>query len=321
MSSVWGIVDDRTGHTGQVLGVVTKLGTPYLIKNMRYNRLAALPNALLGAGLKHIDASLSAPIAPPWPKLVVAAGRRLVPVLNYIKAQSPTTRIVYLMWPGGSHQFDLLAVPEHDVVAPATNLITTTAPLHSVTSEMLATARAVWEPQFVHLPKPWVAVCLGGPTKHTSYHYRDWEAMLKRAEALAGEGGSLLITSSRRTPEEALNIMKRLSARPSLMYSYEAGKDNPYFGFLACVDAIVVSGDSLSMCAEAASSGKPLYIFAPESVTPEKHKRLHRALFQKELALPLSQDSRLPYFTPAHATDDVGYVANEIQRRFPEIFA
>jgi len=321
MSSVWGIVDDRTGHTGQVLGVITKLGVPYLIKNLYYNRFASLPNAVLGSSLLHINTRASAPIAPPWPKLVVAAGRRLVPVLKHIKAHSPSTRIVYLMWPGAAHEFDLLAVPEHDVVAPAKNLITTTAPLHAVTGELLNTARAIWQPQFVHLPHPWVAVCLGGPTKHTHYAYRDWEAMLHRAEALAGEEGSLLITSSRRTPPEALNIMQRLAKRPILTYSYEEGKDNPYLGFLACADAICVSGDSLSMCAEAASSGKPLYIFAPESVTPKKHMRLHRALFQKQLAYPLSQDVRLPYFVPAHATDDVGYVASEIHRRFPDIFA
>ena len=38
--------------------------------------------------------------------------------------------------------------------------------------------------------------------------------------------------------------------------------ENPYFGYLALADAIVVTGDSVSMTSEACASGKPVYVAA-----------------------------------------------------------
>ncbi|MEJ0010787.1 MAG: hypothetical protein WDN72_10155 [Alphaproteobacteria bacterium] len=44
MSTVWGIDDDISGHTGQALGVNAKLGVPYTLKKLEYNILAELPD-------------------------------------------------------------------------------------------------------------------------------------------------------------------------------------------------------------------------------------------------------------------------------------
>jgi hypothetical protein len=37
--------------------------------------------------------------------------------------------------------------------------------------------------------------------------------------------------------------------------------ENPYFGFLGLADSIIVTGDSMSMVAEACATRKPVYIF------------------------------------------------------------
>jgi mitochondrial fission protein ELM1 len=39
------------------------------------------------------------------------------------------------------------------------------------------------------------------------------------------------------------------------------GKENPYLGYVATADVLVVTGDSESMLAEAVASGKPVYIY------------------------------------------------------------
>ena len=45
-------------------------------------------------------------------------------------------------------------------------------------------------------------------------------------------------------------------------YQWRSGDaDNPYLGCLAVADVLVVTGDSESMLAEAAATGKPLYIY------------------------------------------------------------
>ena len=319
MTTIWGLVDDRTGHTGQVLGVIAKLGVPYALKRIEYNRLGVLPAQLLGASMMHVDKAQSASLEPPYPPLVIAAGRRTLPVLRAIKKRSPSTKTIYLMWPEVQKDVDLIAVPEHDAPPQGPNIITTLAPLHAVTTETLAAARNVWAAQFAHLPRPYIALCLGGETKQGSYSATEWRDVIQRAQALAGHG-SLLVTTSRRTPKEALDLCAPLIHIPHYLYHWERDKDNPYLGILGLADAVVVTGDSLSMCAEACVTAKPVFIYASPHVAPPKHMALHSTLYKRGLAHPLDMHAALDW-KPVGALDDVGHVAREIRTRFPEAFA
>ncbi len=318
MIPVWGLVDDRTGHTGQVLGVIGKLGMPYLLKRLDYNWKVHFPNQLAGASLATLDASRSAPIAPPWPKIVIAAGRRTIPIAHYIKKKSPETILAYLMWPQDTKGFDLIAIPQHDGPRHGSNILTTLAPLHAVTPETLAASREIWLPYFHHLPKPWVAVMIGGNSKRHHYTMEDWVSLITRARDLAG-AGTLLITTSRRTPKNALDLIEpMLSGIPHLLHRWDSGKDNPYLGLLSCADAMIVTGDSLSMCAEACVSGKPVYIFAPAHAAPDKHRRMHEALVKAGLARMAEPPMALDW-KPSAPLDDAGLVAAALKTRFPQI--
>lgn len=319
MSTVWALVDDRAGHNGQVLGVIGKLGLPYQLKRLEYNMWGrTLPLQLQGASLRGLS-KRAAPIVAPWPKLVIAAGRRTLPVLRYIKKMSPSTITVYLMWPGRADDIDLIVAPEHDHPPSLPNVIRTLAPLHAVTSETLASARQAWNAQFSHLPRPWVALSLGGNTKHGEYTANDWRTVITAAQQLAGQG-SLLVTTSRRTPADAVKLAGTLIGIPHLLHRWDIDKDNPYLGMLASADSIVVTGDSLSMCAEACVSGKPVYIYAPEKIIPEKHKKLHAALYARNMARPL-EDANQHTWSPAMGLDEAITVAREIRTRFPQVFA
>ena len=318
MTSLWGLIDDRTGHTGQVLGVITRLGLPYTLKRLEYNAFSMLPSTLLGASLLAVHDSNSASLKPPFPPLVIAAGRRTLPVLRYIKKRAPDTRTVYLMRPETMQGIDLAVVPEHDGIAVSAHVITSLAPLHAVTPATLAVAKREWEPKFAHLPKPWITLCMGGDTKRGRYSAAEWRDVIQRAVLLAG-GGSLLITTSRRTPKEAMDLCEPLLQLPHVLHRWDTDKDNPYLGMLACADGIIVTGDSLSMCAEACVAGVPVFIYASRNVAPPKHQLLHETLYNRGLAHPLNNTSRLDW-RPASALDDVGNVASEIKIRFPEIF-
>ncbi len=318
MTNIWGLVDDRTGHTGQVLGVIARLAIPYSLKRLEYGKLAVLPSALMGSSLLAINRTRSALLDPPYPSLVITAGRRTLPVLRHIKKHSPTTRTIYLMRPESMRGIDLAVVPEHDGVAPASNIITSLGPLHAVTPEILNAARREWETQFAHLPRPLVTLCMGGDTKRGSYHAAQWREIISRAVLLAGHG-SLLITTSRRTPKAAMDLCAPLLQLPHVLHRWDTGKENPYLAMLACADGIIVTGDSLSMCAEACATGAPVFIYASDHVAPPKHQLLHQALYDRGLAHPLNNASRLDW-RPAAALDDVGNVAREIRRRFADVF-
>ncbi len=314
MSNVWGLVDDAA--TGQVLGVIAKLGQPFTLKKLDYNALVNLPNFLRGTSLIGTDRSMSAPIAPPWPKLVIAAGRRTIPVLRFIKRKSPTTTTVYLMRPDIAQDIDLIAMPEHDLPLKRDNVLTTLAPLHAVTPEALEVAKRSWAGQFAHLPRPWVALVLGGDTRYGRYTATDWRDVLQQAQRLAGQG-SLLITTSRRTPQEAIAFAGTLVQGPHLLHRFHTDKDSPYLGILGCADAIIVTGDSLSMVSETCASGKPVSIYTVPRVLPEKYTRFHAKLYAEGLARPLDANTTLDW-TPKAALDDAGKVAYEIRARFPQ---
>ena len=51
---------------------------------------------------------------------------------------------------------------------------------------------------------------------------------------------------------------------PAHVFRWRSGApDNPYWGYLALADAFVVTGDSISMLAEACATGKPVFVFDP----------------------------------------------------------
>ncbi|WP_218459978.1 mitochondrial fission ELM1 family protein [Rickettsia sp. TH2014] len=59
---------------------------------------------------------------------------------------------------------------------------------------------------------------------------------------------------------------------------------NPYIAMLANAEYIISTADSISMCSEAASSGKPLYIFCPPNFNSSKHKIFIKQLVEQKIA-------------------------------------
>lgn len=306
---VWVLADDRAGNVGQCVGVAEALGRPFAVKPIRYDRFGRLPNLVRGAGLLGVDAASRSGLMPPWPRVVIAAGRRTAPVARWIKRQCGAF-LVQIMDPGaaGRGEFDLVAVPRHDRPRPAANQLIITGAPHRVTAARLAAEAELWRSRFAHLPRPWVAVMVGGATRQRPFPV-ELAAELGRRAAVLAQGGSVLLTTSRRTgsaQEQAL-----LAAIPEPRYAHlwsahlaNSSGDNPYFGFLALADAIVVTGDSVSMCCEACAAPAPVYVFAPPGFAVPKHARLHAELYELAMARPLEagttlQPSRHPPLTPA----------------------
>ena len=102
------------------------------------------------------------------------------------------------------------------------------------------------------------------------------------AERAKKSGGSVLVTTSRRTGECFTPIIQEeLSGVNNYIYDWakSKGDDNPYLSMLAVADRIIVSGDSISMTADALATGKPTFIYV-SSKKPEQNTRktLRKAL-------------------------------------------
>lgn len=292
---VWVLADDRAGNVGQCLGVAEALALPFAVKDIRYDTLGGLPNLLRGASLVGLTAASRSALVSPWPRVVIAAGRRTAPVARWIKARSGA-RLVQIMdpGPGGRADFDLIAVPNHDGRAPAGgNVMRITGAPHRVTPAKLAEAAEVWRPRFASLPRPWIALIVGGATRKRPFPPAMAAELGRRTAALAAaSGGSVLVTTSRRTGRESEDAL--LAELPEgYVHRWGTPGENPYFGFLALADAVVVTGDSVSMCCEACAAPAPVHVYAPPGWVSAKHARLHEELYRLGLARPLGEGARL----------------------------
>ncbi|MGE5517767.1 MAG: mitochondrial fission ELM1 family protein [Bacteroidota bacterium] len=315
-ADVWVLADDRAGNVAQCLGVAEALGRPFAVKSIRYGRLARLPNLLRGATLLGLDRDSRAGLAAPWPRLVIAAGRRTAPVARWLKRRCGA-RLVQIMdpGPGGRAEFDLIAVPDHDGKGlSGANVLTITGAPHRVTPAKLAEAAQQWRERFSPLPRPWIGLIVGGSTKNREFTPDMARALGERAAALAAAaGGSVLVTTSRRTGEAAETALLAALPEPRFVHSWRAGGDNPYFGFLGLADALVVTGDSVSMACEACAGPAPVYLFAPDGFAAPKHARLHAALYRLGLARPLQDGTTLEPWShpPLNAAGDIAAAIRE----------
>lgn len=303
---IWLLLDDRAGNRSQCLGVAEALGRPFAAKDIRYTPMAKLPNGILGASFAGITQESRAQLAPPWPGLVIAAGRRTAPVARKIKRLSEgETFLVQIMDPGrtGADVFDVLAVPSHDQSSRRANIVTIIGAPHRITKAKLAAAAQIWQPRLAHLARPWIALIVGGSTRRRRFTEATAEELGRLASAFAG-GGSLLVTTSRRTGDAADRLLAALT-RPAHVHRWGDAGENPYEGYLALADAVIVTGDSVSMCSEACATAAPVYIYAPDALTVSKHARLHRELYAKGYARPLAGTLDAWTHPPLNAATDV----------------
>ncbi|MDR3325848.1 MAG: mitochondrial fission ELM1 family protein [Rhodospirillaceae bacterium] len=314
MNRIWVLADDRPGNVTQGLGVAEALAEPFCIRKITYDKYGCWPNLLKGASLFGVTTSSRMTLIPPWPDLVIGAGRRTAPVARWIKRHS-MCRIIQLMNPGwlGSWDFDLIIVPKHDSLMDRSNIFRVLGSCHRASSKVLITEATKWSEQLSHLPRPYLVVLVGGATKK-----RDFSSELgcKLATGISDlhrfMGGSILVSTSRRTSSVLAKVLIDNLPQPNFCFYWNDKGDNPYLGFIALADAIVVTGDSMNMCSEACANTVPVYIFNQSNLINNKYKRLHMMLFAEGYAKPLGDDCSFWIHTSLNASVDV---ANEIRNR------
>ena len=318
--TIWVLADDRAGNNSQSLGVAEALGFETEIKQIRYTKWVKLPNCLRGALTIGIDQASAERLKPPFPDFAIAAGRRAAPVLRWLKKQSGgKTKIIQIMFAGnvGIKDFDLIVLPEHDgckLIRP--NILRVVGAPHRITPERLKSEREKWADAFKDLPVPKIALIVGGATKDKPFTPAMARDLAEKAVAFskAVGGRSFLVTTSRRTGAEQEKILRETLPDPKYFYGWgDTQNENPYFGFLACADYILVTGDSVSMCSEACAANAPVFIYAPQGSVGKKHALLHCQLYDGGYAQPLDGDANIKEHKPLNAAQ---VVADEIKRRF-----
>lgn len=276
---VWLLMGNRAGDNSQVLGLGEALGWPLVEKHFVYTRLEKLVNLPFGAHLLGVVAAESSTLEPPWPDLVISAGRKNEPIARWVRAKAAKTahrrvRLVHVGRPWAKPAtWDLVVTTPQYRLPHDPNILHNETPLHRVTRARLDEAARAWEARVAHLPRPRIAVLAGGNSGPYPFDRASGERLAKQLDAMVAElGGSLLVTTSARTLDETIDALFGGLRSPSILYRWKKGDpDNPFFAFLGLADRVVVTADSVSMMTEACATGRPVYLYdTGEGITSMK---------------------------------------------------
>src|SRR6516164_3740369 len=283
----WVLHDGKPGMRSQALGLAEATGCSFVEKPLKVNppwsilppQLWLLPRYAISGG--------NSLLAPPWPDFVIACGRNAaVPALTIRRASGGRTLLAQIQDPCVRRsEFDLIVAPEHDQLR-GPGVIVTRGAVHRVTTARLEAERHRF-PALTDLPRPIVAVLIGGSNKAFRLTLRRLEEIADALAALLSEnGGSLLLTPSRRTGARETAILRgRLGGFPGAIW--DGSGNNPYFAYLALADALLVTADSVSMITEAAATGKPVHILGLDGGNA-KFSRFHIAMQAAGITRPFS---------------------------------
>lgn len=263
---LWLLLGDKAGDNAQVLELAHALGEPFIVKRLLPRPQWVVGKPRFAPGLYHLDLARSDPLEPPWPELILTIGRRPSMAALWVAEQSRGfTRIALLgrpkRWP---ERFALIIAPAHYDVPPAPNVIRLQLPLLRPDPRKIAQAAERWRSQFATLPRPLTACLVGGETKPYRFDAVVARDLAGRLAALAArDGGTLYVSTSRRTSREVADALEASLPAGARIYRWRAedpAEANPYLALLAFADRFVVTGDSVSMIVEVARLGRPLAI-------------------------------------------------------------
>ncbi len=258
-------------------------------------------------------AAIGTAIAGPLPDIVIGCGG-VGAVIGAALRRRHGVRAVQIQHPRMNlNRFDVILAASHDDLSGPNVIVTRTA-LHGVTPARLAAEAAIWRPRLAHLPRPLVAVLVGGSNGRFRLGALEAEALGTRLAALAAGGAGIALTPSRRTAPSAQAALRLALAGPldaGRAYLWDGGGENPYFGLLALADAIIATEDSVSMMSEAAATAAPLLIARLPG-----HSRRIRGFSEGLIEAGRARDftGRLEIW-PVTPIDDTEAAAAELRRR------
>lgn len=267
---VWLLVGHKPGDNAQIRQLARAIGWPTIEKKIVVRPEWELAKPRIRPSLDHIDRGRSDALEGPWPDLVIASGRRLASVGLWIKrASGGRSRLVTIGMPRHRHgDFDLMVVASHYVLGPRRNVARHDLPLMAVDRPAIECAGLAWRARLADLRRPLSALFVGGPTGGLHFDLAVARRLLRESLADVGRhGGSLYVTTSRRTPPEVVRMFENERPPDVPLHVFDPNApagENPYLALLALADHFIVTTDSLSMMVEVARLGRSLSIFPLE---------------------------------------------------------
>lgn len=297
----------------QGIGIAEALDLPYAVKRVRFR----FPWSLLAPRIPgNVPAKLAAgssAITPPWPRILIGTGRQSIPVSIAVKNLSGGKTFTVQTQAPRYHldAFDLVVPPLHDGIE-GPNVFSVIGAPHRIDDRALDKARETFAPLFASKPVPRVAVLIGGNSKAHRLSETRAAIIARQLAALAGDGASLMVTLSRRTPAAAAQIIRAALAETTA-FVWDGTGINPYAGLLAHADAILVTEDSIAMMTEGAATGAPVHLIALDGGRP-KFDSFRNELIRRGIARPFSGTLEHWNYAPLRETARIAAKIRELAR-------
>lgn len=257
---IWGFLGQRPGDNAQVLALAEELRLPFVTKTLRYNRLHMLTGPTTRASLRSLDRPSRSLVQPPWPDLIIAVGRRAVPIARWVCARNQgRTKLVLIGHPRVSpDEFDLVFTTRQYILPEGRSIRLLPVAMSRYRRPPTASAKELaW---LGALPRPHLLMMLGGTTRYWIQppdYLIDVAARL--GERADGLGGSLIAVGSARTEPAALDgLDQTFAGHPARRVV--RGKFPRFPVLMNEADELFPTADSISMLSESIIAGKPMGI-------------------------------------------------------------
>ncbi|MBC6403165.1 MAG: mitochondrial fission ELM1 family protein [Hyphomonadaceae bacterium] len=276
--SIWVITDGRPGTKNQALGLAEALGRLRSFAIQAHNLEAGPvframpPKVQLGLRGRPEHYGLN----PPLPDVAIGCGRQAIAPLLALKSR-PGVRIIYIQDPRMDiSAFDHIIAPEHDGLN-GPNVIPIIGSPNRITGERIAAATLKFNDRLESLPAPRLAMLIGGTSKTRKLTQANHASHVSAARSALENHWSVMISTSRRTPDRVVNSYRDLAGNHDNVRLYDGRGDNPYFAFLGGADVILVTEESTNMLTDACTTGKVTFRL-PMHGKPGKLQKLYDRL-------------------------------------------
>lgn len=316
-ATIWTLTDGSAGNLRQAHALADALGRAardWHLETLAPWRWAAprmLPGSASAFG-EEFKLSLAAPSLLAS-LLAIGCGRQSALATRLL--HDAGARTVQILDPRiDSHHWDVVVAPAHDQVH-GDNVISICGSLHAVDAGWLASAQQAYS-WIGELPEPRTLLLLGGPLRTAPLNKRWWRATIALiGNTIQRDGGSLLISGSRRTPDWLVRAAREcLPQVPGVRWFDDSDNANPYPGLLAWADRIVVTADSVNMISEACATAVPVHVTAAASVQG-RHGRFLGTLLERGRVRTLQDlDASWPIVPMIERTRVVAAVRSRLTR-------
>ncbi len=197
-------------------------------------------------------------------KIIITAGKKLSGYSILIKKLYGDKIVnIHIQNPKlKKNNIDILVLPLHDKKR-GPNIFHTLGALSFFNNQDIKLNSKKIKEKFIKFKPPITLLLIGGDNKRYSLNYSDYCRLLNRIKfAVKNLSGSLIISTSRRTPKKVEDIISKYFASSELDFYLFNDKDRQlYPGILDITKFVVITSDSINMVSEVSTTDNFVYIY------------------------------------------------------------